>query len=530
MPIQINFTNRTIINWGDSSSVSGTAFGISQGSGNIQISNTDDFTGTVVDQTITNWSSDTYVQFTATQGSLGSDNFFYVRIINDSGETSNVIKVSQGYLPYNLFLDAVDIDSTNGTGALADHRWRFNNNGYADTGSAGTSPFTSTVINGGGSFVTTPLCRNTTHSWRCQSSRRECSNSTFMNTGVSTVRSIGGWIQLQTIQDDFVCLYEQGGTDGNIAVFVGMGNTLVAQLADANDDFVQVFSDVTLTVGRTYHILLSFSYDSNPAVFDLRIDGVTQQVSTGTLLNATNFDDHSGDISIGGPGGSLLVGDTDVTFNSTDDCLYAEWASWSRLLENTTKQQLFQRGAIPTVIIASDTQANMQTALDLLSGTVRSDAPLAIQIEDVSGSGDLYLDADNIQFSDRCSISIEWQGTGTLYWSNLNGSNLQTTSGLFQPNSGLINIIDVPVLTLTNIENSSEVRIYQSGTITELARQENVTTGTFTSSVKTTGSNDVDIVVSALGYKHIRLTNVDMSSSLALQIQQKRDRFYDNPI
>jgi hypothetical protein len=81
-------------------------------------------------------------------------------------------------------------------------------------------------------------------------------------------------------------------------------------------------------------------------------------------------------------------------------------------------------------------------------------------------------------------------------------------------------------LTLTGLKTNTEVRVYQAGTTTELAGEENNTTGTFNASISVSA---VDIVIFNLEYIAIRLTNVDTTSNRTIPIQQQEDRQYENP-
>ena len=83
----------------------------------------------------------------------------------------------------------------------------------------------------------------------------------------------------------------------------------------------------------------------------------------------------------------------------------------------------------------------------------------------------------------------------------------------------------VTELTLTGLQANSEIRIYQSGTTTEIDGVENSGT-TFST---TTSESSVDIVVHALGYEYQRLNGVDTSQNLTLPISQRIDRIYRNP-
>lgn len=81
------------------------------------------------------------------------------------------------------------------------------------------------------------------------------------------------------------------------------------------------------------------------------------------------------------------------------------------------------------------------------------------------------------------------------------------------------------VLTLTGLQPNSEVRVYQTGTATEIAGIES--SGTTFSTI--TSESSVDIVVHSLGYEYQRIEGADTSSNLTLPIQQRVDRNYRNP-
>ena len=69
------------------------------------------------------------------------------------------------------------------------------------------------------------------------------------------------------------------------------------------------------------------------------------------------------------------------------------------------------------------------------------------------------------------------------------------------------------------------VRIYQAGTTTELAGQETVTTGTFSSTVS---AASIDVMIISLDKQIKRLKAVDMSSDVAIDASQVVDRQYEN--
>lgn len=87
-----------------------------------------------------------------------------------------------------------------------------------------------------------------------------------------------------------------------------------------------------------------------------------------------------------------------------------------------------------------------------------------------------------------------------------------------------------PFLTLTGLQNPSEVRIYVAGTTTELTGAENITGGSFSWNYDPDVVADVDISILSLGYQNIRLKNLSLGlSDSSIPIQQQVDRQYLNP-
>lgn len=87
-------------------------------------------------------------------------------------------------------------------------------------------------------------------------------------------------------------------------------------------------------------------------------------------------------------------------------------------------------------------------------------------------------------------------------------------------------------VTLTGLKDSTEVRVYTSGTQTELAGTESATDGSadnrsFTFSVAS--GSIVDIVVHKITYEHLRISSLTVTSDSSIPISQRFDRNYSNP-
>lgn len=87
-----------------------------------------------------------------------------------------------------------------------------------------------------------------------------------------------------------------------------------------------------------------------------------------------------------------------------------------------------------------------------------------------------------------------------------------------------------PFLTLTNLQNPTEVRIYDAGTTTELTGAENITGGTFSWNYDPDVVSSVDISILSLGYQNVRLKALPLGlTDSSIPIQQQVDRQYLNP-
>lgn len=83
-------------------------------------------------------------------------------------------------------------------------------------------------------------------------------------------------------------------------------------------------------------------------------------------------------------------------------------------------------------------------------------------------------------------------------------------------------------LTLTGLQNPSEVRIFNSGTTEEIAGQNDVTSGTFTAVLDTANYPVVDIAILSLGYQNLRYTGLTVGTGLNIPVVQQVDRQYQN--
>lgn len=171
----------------------------------------------------------------------------------------------------------------------------------------------------------------------------------------------------------------------------------------------------------------------------------------------------------------------------------------------------------PVVTVTSQAQ------LDQLANCTFTDNNIHIRV-DVAGS--ISLNFDNITFNGGL-FDIDYTGTGTLTANMLNGSNAASAS---TSGGGTVVIVNSKTLTLTGLENPTEVRVFDNANpTTEVAGQEAVTTGTYSVAIDSGAYPSVIIHIMALGYENIRLTSISMASDTTIPISQQVDRQYANP-
>jgi len=173
------------------------------------------------------------------------------------------------------------------------------------------------------------------------------------------------------------------------------------------------------------------------------------------------FNSHAGANCVGNPDNNLEMGTVDINFAGQEGCNVSHFCTWSDNSTNTNKggliqseiTALFERGAIPTITITSDTEANMQIALDVIADTTRTNVPLAIRVERVTGGGSLELTADNINFDPLGSLDVQYYGsTGeVLTWVNSNGGSIDSNK-LSSYNGGTISIKEDAPITVTVLD------------------------------------------------------------------------------
>lgn len=427
--------------------ITGYGFEALQGTGKVELVQNSNYSGTIVLQTIDSW-SDTSIQIDISAGAL-ADTACFLFVTNDTGDRAFIgVVVGENYTEYLKSLNP-------------DLLFLFNNNYVEEMNGldANQSPVGSSI------FVADPLCKNSTHSWQIVTStdKREVPDSGFTNiTNQHSNRVIGGWFKTDRIYKIPVGFYEEGGGVNNLYFIIGYGNVILANIADSNGSpafKVQAFSDIKLATDREYFLIMEFNGGDG---FYLWVDGIKQSVTAGNPITDTTMSTHSGDWCFGRPDGNLDTGGTDIQYNAGIGIQLDHFMSFSNTgggapITALVHREMFERGAIPEIVIASDTEANMQIALDVYKETARPNKPCNIEIQECT-DGDFELVNDGITFSELSSMNINYRGSGTLTWVNTNGGSVDTNK-IGKYNGGTVTIVNTIITTITGIPSGAEWRL-----------------------------------------------------------------------
>ncbi len=149
------------------------------------------------------------------------------------------------------------------------------------------------------------------------------------------------------------------------------------------------------------------------------------------------------------------------------------------------------------------------------------DSDSTINHNSISGTWVLNIDSmENIYFDTLNSNDVTFDISHTLTANTINPS---TGGGIVT----LDNAVSYN-LTLNNLQNSTEVRVYNSLSGVELLGEENINTGEFTGSIPT-GVANINISIVSLSYDIIQFNNLPVIDNISIPVQQQIDRWYNNP-
>ena len=312
------------------------------------------------------------------------------------------------------------------SGLGANHHWKLDGNSNDSIGSAdGTD--TSIIYTSSAIAEDAINCAET----NAVGDRISIPSTTDINDSAQTRKAVAGWFMVTAIQNPPKNIYGEGDDTQSFHFILGWGNNLLFEVDDPNFT-LQIFGDTVLEINRAYHLCMIFEGSDYSNEFRAYLDGVKQldaepsnrQPGTATLTARSVAE-------FGDPAGTVAVGGTAVILIAPINGKWNHWATWDGanavLTDTEIRETLFEKGALPDVTIASDTESAMQTSLNNYSSTTRGNAPLCIRIEDCT-DGDFTLELDNITFNELASIHIQYTGNDTLTLINKNGSNCSITS------------------------------------------------------------------------------------------------------
>jgi hypothetical protein len=391
-----------------------------------------------------------------------------------------------------------------------DRVFTFNN---VSTDTTATDTYTSTE------FDAAPICRDSTHCLRTNGTSDNPTGVAFDGLQDASERMVALWFRCTAIQGPPTLIYREGGGTAGASLILWAGNNVMLQVwDDVNAHMVQIYCDKPLEINRDYHLAYSFKDTTKTTEVKFYIDGVEQSDSNVDKTLLTAMTPYTGTPEFGYTvAGDIPVGNGEVLLVAPVTGRYSHLSEWWGTTPSYSDfyDKVFSRGAIPQYTITSDTEANMQSQLDAIATT--GDYPLGILIEEVSGGGDLNLTSTTV-FGDSTSCHIRYEGTGTLNFTNGAGSNAVTYGGN-------VNILNPYTLTLNNLQMNTEVRVFEAGTTNEIAGEENVTTGIFTTTV---AIPSIDVRIISLDYKITSFTNLAMTSDINIAVEQFEDRNYRN--
>lgn len=221
----------------------------------------------------------------------------------------------------------------------------------------------------------------------------------------------------------------------------------------------------------------------------------------------------------------------EITGSTFTDMGRFDFQSGSTAYNSTFRrcQLIVQSGSIIDTCVIANTVSPVKALLcndpSKITNCIFSSGSLVHGIE-ISVTG-TYTFAGNEFFgygtSNSMNAAVFNNSGGSLTLNITNGGSTPTVRNGINASTTINSNVSV---TLTNLKNPSEVRVFNAGTQTEIAGQENITNGTF---VFSAGSGvSVDIAILSLGYQNQRLLTYNTTTDATLPISQQLDRQYSN--
>lgn len=220
------------------------------------------------------------------------------------------------------------------------------------------------------------------------------------------------------------------------------------------------------------------------------------------------------------------------------DTQYPDSSTWVQVFEDSPLlPRDVPENALSDASAGSPKGSNYLKAKDFIGPVYRTLFPEYVGISTIRSSDSLHhhLAPKKADVGVMRAGIVLRPGEGIALVSAAETAAIATAVGLSGWNAYEVTVVfDVeplfePTLTISGLQNPSEIRVFDAGTTTQLAGQENVTSGTF-SWTYDPDVGDVDISILSLGYQNLRLLNVSLPSTadLTIPVQQQVDRQYEN--
>lgn len=342
------------------------------------------------------------------------------------------------------------------SGLGADHHWKFDGDYLDAIGSAnGTNSgciVTGTAI---AKDATNCMTSNTQGALATRGDYVTLPTTTTINNSAQTRKCVAGWFEADSFRPPPVHIYGEGNTTTKFQFVMAYGNQLMLEAVEATNfpDGLQVYGPA-LVPNRVYHLCGIFSGNGYDNEIKLFVDGIEQTAAdpSDRQPDTANLDLRG--VGVFGDAGTTAqgIGGDTVRLSCCADGNYNHWCAWgdeadALLTDTEVRETLFERGALAEDTISTNTEANMQTALDALTVS-RTNVACDVEVEAVTGGGDFELESD-LQFDDLTSMHFRYNGTAdTLTIVNVSGGTAtQAKSGA--PFGGTITIKTRQTLTVT---------------------------------------------------------------------------------
>lgn len=367
----------------------------------------------------------------------------------------------------------------------ADHHWDFDGDSLDQIGSVNGTD-TSIIYTDSAIAEDATNCATT----NALTDRITLPTTTEINNSAQQRKAVCGWYQTTAIQAPPTRIYGEGDQTTFFQFMMSLGNASMFEAGEGGTT-LQIFGPV-LVPDRSYHLCGIFLGNTQGNELKFFVDGVEQTNAEPADRQPDNADLNARGVGeFGDPAGTVGVGGGVVLLQAARNGRYQHWATWgdeadADLTDTEVRVELFEKGALAENTISSDTEANMQTALDALGN--QDNAALNIEIEAVSGGGDFTLELDGQTFDDLASMHIRYNGTAdNLTIINTNGANADS-SKCNAPFGGTLTVATEVTLTITALDVNDNSAISGARVYIEADSGGDLAAGTEIANTTTNGS------------------------------------------